>query len=1301
MQSFKKIVLIFSIIFVFNTINAQDYIWYQTDYEFEDISVDDNNIVTQLDGDDNETSVEINLSNYFNFYGTDYPRIKIAVDGAITLDMNVSFISSMNGQIPSSSAPNLLIAPYWNDISNVDSESEIYYHTNTERAIIQWENMEILNSGGRISMQVVLKYSDNSITFSYKDVSPDVPGNEHYATIGMQNLSGTEGILLSFNDFFAEGFELANEKTYKILIPEAYPPQMNPQSGTYTETLSVEITSETPEAVIYYTTDGSEPTISSILYENPVEISETITLKAIATKNDYVTQTVTENYFIITDGTPIEAGTLSGTLTTDNSPYYVIGDVEIPNGNCLTIEAGTEIFIAGDFEIDVKGCINAIGTENEPIIFDKGFSSDSWNGFSFLDIQTGNSASFFEYCEFYNAKADSETNNNGGVFRIENWDLLTISNCIFEFNYAENYGGAIYCNNADIELINNLFNDNSSDNLGGAIYAENSEINITENVFEYNSAENAGGAIVGSQLQNALISENYIAYNEVLSSISAGGGIALYSSNAEITYNEIAENEAYSEGGGAFLVNSDDIFFAYNNVHHNRTNHEAFFKYNKSVLPKVQNFKNQPLLLNNKVYNNFSQTEYTKFQQKNNSPKGNGSGGGLQISGGTGLVASNRIENNFSDFRGGGICLTNSDIQVNSNLFVYNIANDGGGAIAISGCNSPLANNSFLFNQSNLNGNAIVITNSSPDIYNSLFWYNIGDDTYGDIFINNDGSVPNFYNCSNTYGIDGLDGDFYGGWTFTGDFENCTYNYPIYEIENSEILGIKEYSAMVNNGLDLPANIQLPEFDVNGNPRTFDGSIDVGCFEYNEILTLNILNGETTGDLTEGIYYAQSNLIVPEGETLTIAAGTEIFFTGNYGIRVYGNIQANGTEDNPIKISVADTLGFNEYILYTTGAWRNIAFFDCNESSFFKYVDFQFSKVNNLFLENIEDNAGGVAIVINSSPEFENCNFIHNFTYGAGGALAYLDTEKKGGRVVNCNFFGNYSVSSHYMFENQGGHGGAIYLQNSSPKILGSIFQQNLALQGAGAGYGIGGAIFALNTQSEFVNNTFVDNYSPNAGAFYTTESEEIELVNSPVFVNNIFWENQADNPLYGNQIRLDGNTENIQFLNNDIEGGLSQIIIGTDDQFYGIYTDNIDDNPQFTPDFKIPDDSPCKDSGLEDMSGFNLPEFDINGNTRYVNDTIDIGATENQFFIINSILENSSLSIDVFPNPTTDVLFIHSYNAEIENIEIVDLNGKILVKSIPKSNKIKIDLTDFEHGLYLLNIETKKQKSTRKIIKK
>jgi hypothetical protein len=75
-------------------------------------------------------------------------------------------------------------------------------------------------------------------------------------------------------------------------------PVFSPVQGTYTSAQSVTITSETGGAEIRYTTDGSQPSVSSTLYSSAITVSATVTLRAIAMKTDMMSSFEKADYTI-------------------------------------------------------------------------------------------------------------------------------------------------------------------------------------------------------------------------------------------------------------------------------------------------------------------------------------------------------------------------------------------------------------------------------------------------------------------------------------------------------------------------------------------------------------------------------------------------------------------------------------------------------------------------------------------------------------------------------------------------------------------------------------------------------------------------------------------------------------------------------------------------------------------------------------------------------------------------------------------------------------------------------------------
>jgi len=100
-----------------------------------------------------------------------------------------------------------------------------------------------------------------------------------------------------------------------------------PARGTYTSTQSVSITSYTPNATIYYTTDGSTPTTASHLYTGPVSVSASMTLTAIATAPNHSSSWPTAAAYTISSSTPI--ATAAPILSLPAGTYSAVQTVSI------------------------------------------------------------------------------------------------------------------------------------------------------------------------------------------------------------------------------------------------------------------------------------------------------------------------------------------------------------------------------------------------------------------------------------------------------------------------------------------------------------------------------------------------------------------------------------------------------------------------------------------------------------------------------------------------------------------------------------------------------------------------------------------------------------------------------------------------------------------------------------------------------------------------------------------------------------------------------------------------------------
>ena len=92
--------------------------------------------------------------------------------------------------------------------------------------------------------------------------------------------------------------------SYNVNLTTASP-VFSPPAGSYTSAVNVSITDATPNATIYYTTDGTQPTTSSATYNAPIPVGSSQTLSAIAVASGYAMSPVATATYTIAGGKPI------------------------------------------------------------------------------------------------------------------------------------------------------------------------------------------------------------------------------------------------------------------------------------------------------------------------------------------------------------------------------------------------------------------------------------------------------------------------------------------------------------------------------------------------------------------------------------------------------------------------------------------------------------------------------------------------------------------------------------------------------------------------------------------------------------------------------------------------------------------------------------------------------------------------------------------------------------------------------------------------------------------------------------
>jgi len=106
--------------------------------------------------------------------------------------------------------------------------------------------------------------------------------------------------------------------------PAVATPTFSVAEGNYFDNFTLALATRTNGAAIYYTTDGTTPTVNSTLYSAPIEINATTTVKAIAINGTDVSSVATATYSF-----PIEVANIAAFKATaqSNVVYKIAGDV--------------------------------------------------------------------------------------------------------------------------------------------------------------------------------------------------------------------------------------------------------------------------------------------------------------------------------------------------------------------------------------------------------------------------------------------------------------------------------------------------------------------------------------------------------------------------------------------------------------------------------------------------------------------------------------------------------------------------------------------------------------------------------------------------------------------------------------------------------------------------------------------------------------------------------------------------------------------------------------------------------------
>jgi hypothetical protein len=387
------------------------------------------------------------------------------------------------------------------------------------------------------------------------------------------------------------------------------------------------------------------------------------------------------------------------------------------------------------------------------------------------------------------------------------------------------------------------------------------------------------------------------------------------------------------------------------------------------------------------------------------------------------------------------------------------------------------------------------------------------------------------------------------------------------------------------------------------------------------------------------------------------------------------------------------------------------------------------SITNNTFLSNTTNGNGGGVFVCNSTPYFEENTFSKNISYNDGGAVFFKmnsysvfngdifnnnsATNRGGGILIqNCNYSYVIHINSCEFAGNSANDGGAVYTDDSQTIIINSIFDDNSASNK-------GGGVLLNNPYSTSVDlNKFINNEADSTSAIFcnrfNNSSIDVKIMNNLLVENfsngkgSVCLINNNNNTIF-NHNTISNNTSNAffsgvcidnnmnlpnQFKNNIIyDNGIDIVVIKPyyqlpSNYYTSLILENcIAVNPNFGANYHLSSSSNCIDAGDNSAT---LTVLDLDGNNRIINGTTDYGCYESNFPpppIAKSLSIYGNVSnkpdINIYPNPTSDIININLDKCKFATVSIFDLSGRKVYSDLFNdiSSNIIIPVNNFIHG--------------------